>query len=128
MATRRTKLSTIAVTDRTTIGVEIASDTTAIMAARTTGMAGQAAPVAPAIGPVGQIVRAVGMGDLIVQVAGMADQIVQTDPVVPIDWTDQTVRIGQPGPTVQTDRKDRRGRIATTLEIGVVTGPTAVTT
>jgi hypothetical protein len=81
-------------------------------------MAGQAAPVAPAIGPVGQIVRAVGMGD----------PIVQTDPVAPIDRTDKTVRIGQPGPTVKTDRKDRRGRIATTLETGVVTGPTAVTT
>jgi len=49
----------------------------------------------------------------------MADQIVQTDPVV---------LIVQTGPTVQTDRKDRRGRIATTLETGVVTGPTAVTT
>jgi hypothetical protein len=82
------------------------------MAARTTGMAGQAAPVAPAIGPVGQIVRGVGM-------AGQ---------IVPIDRTDQTVLIVQTGPTVPTDRRDQHGRIAITREIGVVIGPTAART
>jgi hypothetical protein len=92
------------------------------MAALTIGMVVQAAPVAPAIGRVSQIVRAVGMGDLIVPVAGMADQIVQTDPVVPIDRTDQTVRI------VQTGQTGRHDRIAITRETGVVIGPTAVRT